>query len=60
LDQTFDNYSGISFTVIVNGNRRQVINAIEDCIPELQESNFKNRPIYVEGITGGKNEKLTN
>jgi hypothetical protein len=54
LDQTFDCHSGTSFTVMVNGNRRQVINAVEDCITEFQKIEFKNRSIYVEGITWEK------
>ena len=51
LDQILEDQPDVSLTVIVNGNRRQLIHAVESCIPEFKLIKFNHRLIFVEGIT---------
>ena len=51
LDQILEDQPEVSLAVMVNGNRRQLIHAVESCIPEFKLIKFNQHLIFVEGIT---------
>lgn len=51
LDHILEDQPDVSLTVMVNGNRRQFVNAVESCIPAFKLIKFNQHLIFVEGIT---------